>query len=48
VFSPEVTITTAQFAFFNCKFDFTTADIVISNTLKYVLFYATNFGEIKD
>jgi len=33
----QFTTTTAQFSFFNCKFDFTTAEIVISYMLKYAL-----------
>src|SRR6218665_3767889 len=33
----NVTTTTEQFTFFNCKFDFTTAEIAISYTLKYSL-----------
>jgi len=40
VFDPaadKVTTTTAQFTFYNCKFHFTTAEIVISCTLKYAL-----------
>ena len=32
-----ITTTTAQFTFFNCKFDFTTAEIVTSYTFKYAL-----------
>jgi len=34
VTSYKVTTTAAQFTFFKCKFDFTTAEIVISYTLK--------------
>src|SRR6218665_1773664 len=40
VFDPytyKVTTTTAQFTFYNCKLHFTTAEIVISYTLKYAL-----------
>ena len=40
VFDPhtyKVTTTTAQFTFHNCKWHFTTAEIVISYTLKYAL-----------
>jgi len=40
VFNPhtyKVTTTTAQFTFYNCKWHLTTAEIVISYTLKYAL-----------
>src|SRR6218665_1354184 len=40
VFDPhtyKVTTTIAQFTFYNCKLHFTTAEIVISYTLKYAL-----------
>src|SRR6218665_1004661 len=35
--SSKFTTTTAQFPFYNCKLHFTTAQIVISCTLKYAL-----------
>src|SRR6218665_816774 len=35
--SSKFTTTTAQFSFYNCKLHFTTAQIVISCTLKYAL-----------
>jgi len=43
VFHPhtyKVITTTAQFTFYNCKWHFTTAEIVISYTLKYALLLA--------
>ena len=36
-YSYNFTITTAQFTFYSCKWHFTTAEIVISYTLKYAL-----------
>src|SRR6218665_2195636 len=40
--SSKFTTTTAQFPFYNCKLHFTTAQIVISCTLKYALHKITN------
>src|SRR6218665_2407229 len=40
--SSKFTSTTAQFPFFNCKLHFTTAQIVISCTLKYALQFGQN------
>src|SRR6218665_2656329 len=39
--SSKFTTTTAQFTFYNCKLHFTTAQIVISSTLKYALTWPT-------
>ena len=41
--SSKFTTTTAQFPFYNCKLHFTTAQIVISCTLKYALSTGTYF-----
>src|SRR6218665_1469978 len=38
-YTVTTTTTTAQFTFYNCKLHFTTAEIVISYTLKYALLY---------
>ena len=40
-FSSKFTTTTAQFWFYNCKLHFTTAQIVMSCTLKYALMHAS-------
>ena len=40
----KLTTKTAQFTFYNCKPHFTTAQIVISCTLKYALLYAPPYS----